>query len=108
MDFWRVERIELSRSDADYTSSGEGRPIVTELVADGVIVANAMDRTTWNARSVQAMLCTDCGMEGCAPGGYVSPRAIDGSVLWLPAFEEMTESGAFVPPQYFARGIPLF
>jgi hypothetical protein len=108
MDFWRVERIALSRSEADYTSSETGRPIVTQLLADGAIIGNAMDRTRWNARVVQATLCTDCGMEGCAPGGYVSPRALDGSVVWLPAFDEMTESGAFEPPEYFSRGIPLF
>lgn len=112
MVFWRVQQIESRRSQMDYTSSAQGHPTVTQLLADGVVIANAVERTTWSARTVQSMICSECGMERCAAGGWISPRAADAAILWLPAFEEMAggarDAAEYRPPEYFERGIPLF
>jgi hypothetical protein len=112
MALWRVQQIEVRRSEVDYTSSGQGRLVVSQLFADGELIANALARTEWGASSVQAMVCAECGIEGCAAGGWISPRRSDGWVLWLPAFDEMAESARdahdYRPPACFARGIPLF
>ena len=94
----------------DFRSSGQSRPTVTQLVAEGEILANAIEFTTWSVDPVQVEVCFDCGVERCAPGGWVSPRRSGDRVLWIPAFDELAEDqGEFGPPRYFARrGVPLF
>lgn len=94
----------------DFRSSGQGRPTVTQLVAEGEILANAIEFTAWSVDPVQVEVCSDCGVERCAPGGWVSPRRAGEHVAWIPAFDELAEDqGEFGPPRYFARrGVPLF
>lgn len=112
MVLWRVQQVGSRESQIDSTSFAQRRSTVTQLLGDGVVIANAMESTTWNGRIVQAMVCTECGIERCAAGGWISPRAVDGAVLWLPAFEEMAGDAPLAreyrPPEYFERGIPLF
>lgn len=84
---------------------------VTELWADGVLLTNAALAAAWSRPVVQAIVCTECSIEGCATGGWVAPRATDDAVVWLPAFERWHDElgGAFSPPAYVAqRGVPFF
>lgn len=110
MNLWRVEQVEPARAVLDFSSSGQGHRTVTQLVADGEILANAIEFTTWSAGSTQVEVCSECGVERCASGGWVAPRRSGEHLVWLPAFDELAEDDAeFGPPRYFAeRGLPVF
>lgn len=113
VSLWRVKHLETRRAVADYTSSEQGHRAVTQLVADGEVIANAIESTTWTQGSVQVVVCAQCGFEACAPGGWVAPRRAGSSVLWPPAFAEMRDdgddAGEHRPPDYVRRrGIPRF
>lgn len=102
--------MEPQRAMVDFSSSEQGRPTVTQLTGDGEIFANAIEFTTWSADPVQVEVCSECGVERCAPGGWVALRRSGDRVIWLPAFDEMAEDDAeFGPPRYFEeRGVPIF
>jgi hypothetical protein len=38
---WTVSAMETRKVRMDFTSSGQGRPVMTELLLDGTVVANA-------------------------------------------------------------------
>lgn len=61
---------------------------------------------------MQPIVCTGCGIEGCAPGGWVAPRAAGDRILWIPAFDEMGDDFGRrerAPPSYVStRGVPTF
>jgi hypothetical protein len=45
---WRVSALETRRAAMDFTSSGQGRPTMSQLVFDGAVVANAIELTDWS------------------------------------------------------------
>lgn len=110
---FRIKHLESRRVQVDYRSADLGRPTVTQLVADGEVLVNAVHSDTWSTDPTQVMVCAACGIERCEAGGWVSPRRASGVVLWLPAFSSMAESEAdaveYRPPTYFStRGVPVF
>lgn len=110
---WRIDQLVSRRSQMDFTSSGQGCPTVTKLVADGELIANAVEYVTWSDSLVQVEVCPECGCERCAPGGWIAPRFSGELLLWMPAFDAIAQSelgpDEFLPPAYVARrGIPCF
>lgn len=112
MSLWRIRDLTSRRVQADYTASEQGRPFVTELLGDGEVIANAIERTPWAGTQVQAVICTHCGFEHCAIGGWVSPRRFADLLVWLPVFDAISSEGddcnEYAPPPYFTRGMPVF
>lgn len=107
MDLWRVERVETRELECSF--AGPASATVTQLVADGEILADAVEYPRWRVDPVQVELCAECGVAGCAPQGWVRPRRAGDRLLWLPAFDELVEDLALGPPRAFARrGVPLF
>lgn len=110
---WLVQRLDVERAVLDFSSSGQGPRTVTQLVADGVVVANATELTSWSGPSSQVEVCDSCGYEGCAPGGWVSVRQAGDVVVWIPAFGELArgdrDGDELAPPAYLKqRGLPCF
>ena len=89
MDLWRVERVETRELECSF--AGPASATVTQLVADGEILADAVEYPRWRVDPVQVELCAECGVAGCAPQGWVRPRRAGDRLLWLPAFDELVE-----------------
>ncbi len=83
MDLWRVKRVEARQAVLDFSSSDLGQARVTQVVADGVVIANAREHTRWTERASQVQVCEECGVERCTPGGWVAARRAGDVVLWI-------------------------
>jgi hypothetical protein len=109
MGMWKVRSLETRQAAMDFTSSGQGRPIKTQLVFDGTVVANAIELSEWSEEPVQLEVCAQCGFERCAPGGWAALRRLGNALLILPAFEAVAENpDEYGPPAWMAgRGPAL-
>jgi hypothetical protein len=104
---WRINALETRPAAMDFTSSEQGRPIKSQLVFDGAVVANAIELTDWSEEPVQLEVCAACGHERCASGGWAVVRRLGNALLILPAFEAMAEDPAeFAPPAWMAQRGP--
>jgi hypothetical protein len=66
----------------DFSSSGQPSPQWTEVRCNGERLTNALNWIDWNQNPVQVELCEECGVTGCARGGYVHVSRDDDFVLW--------------------------
>lgn len=111
---WRIQELEARAVELDFRSSGQGRRNDTSLVADGCRLVNAASLVDFDPASdrVQVEVCEACGTTQCAQGGWISLRRLGAEVLWLPAFQAMSDeqnSAEFAPPRYMSQaGLPLF
>jgi len=108
---WFIEDYEIRTIQLDFTSSGGGRPRSRSVFSGGVQLVNAGDFADLSSDPTQVHVCEQCGVVGCADGGYVRLRRIDDVCIWLPDFSAMLapdwESGYFTPPACVKdRGIP--
>jgi hypothetical protein len=107
VQMWRVGTLVTRRAAMDFTSSGQGRPIQTQLVFDGAVVANAIELTEWSEQPVQLEVCAACGIEHCAPGGWAAMRRLGNALLILPDFEAMAENHTeYSPPPWMVERGP--
>lgn len=109
---WLIRDLTHRRMRLDFSSSGQAAQDVTQLLADGEVLANAMELASWTEERVQLQVCQDCGIEGCAPGGWVAPRLAGDLVVLLPAFASMCSDeyalDEYRPPAVVERrGIPV-
>lgn len=110
---WIVRDIAFSSAALHFSSSGQPDRTVTQIVADGVVFANAAELTRWDEGSVQVIVCEACGYEQCQSGGWFAPRQAGELMVFVPLFDEMLEGGwertEYAPPQYTeSRGVPAF
>lgn len=104
---WTVSAIETRKVRMDFTSSGQGRPVMTELLLDGTVVANAVELTDWTEDPVQIEVCGSCGYVHCASGGWVSIKRLGEGMMILPAFDAMAKNSVeYSPPEWMARSGP--
>jgi hypothetical protein len=108
---WVVRDLVAQSVTLDVSSSGRSNRAVTQIVADGTVFANAAELSSWGDAPVQVCLCEECGIEGCATGGWLAPRHVGVGVAFVPAFGEMLdadEDGAECAPADFDQGMPVF
>lgn len=110
---WIPSDIETKEGVLDFTSSGQERRKTKQLVIDGTLVANAIDLTSWEADSFQTLVCSECGIENCEPGNWMTAKSAGDFAVLLPAFEAMLRNEAsratFGPPHYLrTKGCLLF
>jgi hypothetical protein len=111
---WRIENPELRRGTLDFRSSEQGWREVTQLFADGIQLANALELIDWSGDDSQVLICEACGMEGCERGNWVRIRRSDSMVLILPAFdyiwaERDDDNTEHYPPRYLqTHGVAYF
>lgn len=82
---WIVKDLGTEPRSYDFAPSGQRRHDDVALLADGRTLANMLGKVDWRSDRVQLELCTDCGREGCALGGYVALRRIGDSVVMIPS-----------------------
>lgn len=109
---WRVREVVTRKVRLDFSSSGQRERDVTQIIADGTVLANAIELTDWKGPSVQLIVCEECGTEHCEPGGWVAPRWTGSHVILLPDFARMADDDwalrEYRPPDYVSsRGIPI-
>jgi hypothetical protein len=108
---WIVRELIAQSVTLDVSSSGQSNRAVTQIVADGTVFANAAELSSWGDAPVQVHLCEECGIEGCATGGWLVPRHVGVGVAFVPAFGEMLdadEEGVECAPTDFDQGMPVF
>jgi hypothetical protein len=110
---WRVRQLERWRATLDFSSSGQPSRDVTQLSADGLLFANAVELSDWSERRIQLIVCQDCGIEHCQPGGWLAARRAGTDVVLPPVFADMLEGESgrteYAPPRYTTdRGVPFF
>jgi hypothetical protein len=66
----------------DFSSSGQSDPDWTLVRCRGERLTNALNWVDWSENPVQVELCEECGVDGCAAGGYVHVSRLDDMVLW--------------------------
>ena len=109
---WHIDTIETRSVDFGLSELAGARK-VTEVLADGVRLANAIELagTFLTGPTAQLEIC-DCGQVGCTPGNFVALRRLGDSVVWVPAWTalENAEEGVDVtpPPYVRSRGAPMF
>jgi hypothetical protein len=110
---WEIKNPTIQKSELDFTSSEQGFCEVSRLVADGVVLMNAIELMEFDEDEVQLLICNQCGVVRCQSGNWVNFRKSGDFILLIPAFE-MMEGDAwsrteYAPPQYFKKqGTPYF
>jgi hypothetical protein len=112
MSFWWIDTFEFREAVLDFTSSGQSRCKVHQVVCENVLLINATELLEFEGDSVQVGVCESCGVTGCVPGSWVKVGTIGANVLFCPAIRKMREgdwqSKAYSPPNYLTtRGIPV-
>lgn len=107
---WQIKKPEIRRAMLDFSSSGQGTREVHQLVSDGVVVINALELVDWDPEMTQFLVCEECGITHCEPGGWVSLRRAGSLMLILPAVDyiwgEPLDGKEYGPPSYLRqRGV---
>ncbi len=105
---WLVSNPELRRATLDFTSSEQGYCEVTQLFSDGVQLINAVELVRWGEDEAQFLICSQCGIDGCEPGNWVSLRRSGSLILILPSVayvwaEEEKDKREYLPPRYLRK-----
>lgn len=113
MSIWLATEITKHRVTLDFSSSEQPNPTVTQLVVDEALFANAVELTSWDEDRVQLLVCGQCGIVHCQPGGWVVPRKAGELVAFVPLFEAMLEDeegrSEYAPPPFVVdRGVVTF
>jgi hypothetical protein len=110
---WRVQNPTIQIALLDFTGSGQRRVEVSQLRSEGIVLMNALELMDWGTDPTQLIICKECGIEGCATGGWVAVRRAGDRILLIPAFEEMEydverRSHYGPPPYQKKKGVPYF
>ena len=108
---WRIRKLEKCKATLDFSSAGLGALETSQLMADDEVLMNATTLVEFESDGcIQVLVCESCGTIHCEPGGWVQPRRLGDSIVWLPCFERIAEDPTeFRPPAILAsRGVPLF
>jgi hypothetical protein len=101
---WELPAVERRAAELDFSSAGLGRRRVTRLVAGSVVLANAVELTDWDGGNIQLVVCEDCGIVHCQPGGWVGPRRAGEYVVFAPDSRlfgtNKTDRTEYRPPEY--------
>ena len=89
---WQPSHFTTRRTTLDFSSSDGGTTVATQLLADGELIANAIELIDFSDDPVQVTVCEECGHTDCQPGGWVSFRRCGPNVLVLPAFAAMAKN----------------
>ena len=81
---------------------------------NGERLTNALNWVEWDENPVQVELCEECGVDGCAVGGYVHVSRDEDYVLWTAPqvdtddeFETHQYTPSEVDPRHGAVAIPI-
>ncbi len=101
---WDLPALEQHTAELDFSSAGLGRRRVTRLVAGSVVFANAIELTDWDGRDVQVVVCEQCGIVHCQPGGWLGPRRAGDYVVFAPDSRLLEtneqDRNEYRPPEY--------
>lgn len=108
---WRIRSVEKTAVTLDFSSAGSGSCRTSALTADDTTLVNATTLVEMEGDGcVQVLVCTECGIACCEPGGWVQPKRLGHALLWLPCFDRISDNAVeYRPPNFFkTRGLPIF
>lgn len=114
---WHIKNPEIRKTTLDFTSSGQGKPEVSQLVYENTMLMNAIEYIEFNEDSfinfgentdaVQVIICDHCGETQCSSGGWICLRKSGDFVLLIPAFELIEEDDwnetHYTPPNFYDK-----
>ena len=114
---WHIRNLEIRKTTFDFTSSGQGKPEVSQLVYENTVLMNAIEYIDFNEDSyinfgkntdaIQVIICDHCGITQCSSGGWICLRRSGDFVLLIPAFDliernEWNETH-YAPPSFYDK-----
>lgn len=111
---WTIRELEVQIAEYDFSSAGlSAQHRDRALVTEGVTIANQLGAADVEAGAFQATICTECGMQGCEPGGWLKFRRLADGLVWIPCFSETDADpqarNELGPPEFVRkRGAPFF
>ena len=104
---WQIKNPEIRSTTLDFSSSGQGKLQVSQLLSDGVELINALELVEWDSEATQVLVCEACGYAQCKPGDWVSIRKTNSLILILPASQYVwradKEDEEHKPPHYLRK-----
>lgn len=95
---WELRNIERRPAELDFSSAGQGRRKVSQLIVNSIVVANAVELTDWED-DIQLIVCASCGIIHCEPGGWGSLRRA-GDLIVLGPDRRMFDGDESDPQEY--------
>jgi hypothetical protein len=71
---WIPQVIRSGPAKLNFSSTGQNDQPVTQIYADDVMIANAVQLTDWDTERIQVLVCEACGIVHCEPGNWVTVR----------------------------------
>ncbi len=111
---WRIRNPELRPATLNFSSSGQGKPQVSQLFSEGTELINAIELVDWDPENTQLLVCEACGFAKCKRGDWVSIRRSGQLILFLPSTEyiwseDRGDRDEYAPPGYLEkRGVAYF
>jgi hypothetical protein len=104
---WQIKNPEIKPTTLDFSSSGQGKVQVSQLVSEGVELINAIELVDWDSEDTQFLVCEACGYTHCKSGDWVSIRKSNSLILILPTsqyvWREDGEEEEYRPPYYLKK-----
>jgi hypothetical protein len=104
---WHVNNLEIKPATLDFSSSGQAKREVSQLVSGELQLINAIELVDWDSEDTQFLICEACGITHCKSGDWVSIRRSNSLILILPASEyvwgERSQREEYSPPDYLKR-----
>lgn len=117
---WHIKNPEIKKASLDFTSSGQNKPEVLQLVYEDAILINAIEYVDFDrSEAVQLIVCDHCGYTNCSSGNWVCFRRSDERILLIPCFEQIEidswHATEYAPPAFYNKatheqkiGTPFF
>jgi len=98
---WRISSPTIKSATLDFTSSGQGRVNVHQLWANDVELMNAQELVELDEEPYQYIVCEECGITHCQPGGWIQYRKTDSIIFLMPAYSSIKDEYDDMGEEYF-------
>jgi hypothetical protein len=101
---WHLDNPILNPIAFDFTSSDQGHYKAHQILIGDVELVNIQELVETEKEPYQLLICEQCGITNCQPGGWVQLRKSDSIVMLTPAYhvieEEHELNEEYYPPTY--------
>jgi len=98
---WLLPNLIMKTGILDFTSSGQGEISASQLWKDDIRLINSYELVDFDNSPYQFEVCNECGITGCAPGGWVDLRRSANVILLTPAYESIHEEDYLLSDEYY-------
>lgn len=100
---WTSTNFKTYKKQFDFSSSEQGKPILTVLKVDDkdfINMVEGLEGEIEENQIFQTIICDHCGTYHCESGNWVAVRQLDNFVFFIPAFGELIDDdrAEYEPP----------